>query len=238
MRRVWFLVALLVAIGACAPGLPALPFTGRDPARDVSTWPAADTALATASSTMSQLKTLREHVVTRTFRNGELFLSLDSDRAYVAPDRKYERMEGRSAVEAVEGETVQIGAQFFKRVGKEGQWQQFPWTESVVWPGQEYSFGGAKNVTYAGPGEVDGRLARILVIQHEGSAETRNAGWQFQTRLWIDPTTNYFLRRETTGAREEPDPTAGKPMLSTYEGTWTYMSHNGSIAISAPVEPN
>ncbi len=184
---------------------------------------------------MTQLKTLREHVVTRTYRNEELFLSLDSERAYVAPDRRYERMEGRSAVEAVQGETVQIGAKFFKRVGKEGQWQEFPWTDTVDWPGHEYTFMGVHGVTYAGAGEVNGRPARILVIQHEGAAETRNAGWQFQTRLWIDPTTNYFLQRVTTGSIEQPDPIAGKPMVQRYEGTWTYMDHNGSIAVSAPI---
>jgi hypothetical protein len=239
MLRIGLMLVCLLAATACLPGLPAVPLNAaRDPARDVSTWPAADAALQAASTTMSQLTTLREQVSTRTYRNDELFLSVDADRAYVAPDRRYERVEGRSAVEAVDGETVQIGARFFKRVGKDGGWQQFAWTESFEWPAREYLFGALRGVTYAGPGDVNGRPARILVIQHEGNAESRNAGWQFQTRLWIDPTTHHFLRRETTGAREEPDLVTGKPLVQRYEGTWTYMDHDGSIAISAPLGPD
>jgi hypothetical protein len=239
MVRIALVLIGLLAVTACLPGLPAVPLTtARDPARDVSTWPAADAALNSASAAMSQLTTLREKVSTRTYRNDELFLSVDAERAYVAPDRRYEKVEGRSAVEAVGGETVQIGARFFKRVAKEATWQQFAWTESFAWPAREYLFGGLRSVSYAGPGDVDGHPARILVLVHEGDAESRNAGWQFQTRLWIDPATNYFLRRETTGTREEPDLMAGKPLVQRYEGTWTYTDHDGSIAISAPLGPN
>jgi hypothetical protein len=239
MVRIALALVCLLAASACLPGLPAVPLNAaRDPAQDVSTWPAADAALHSASAVMSQLSTLREKASTRTYRNDELFLSVDAERAYVAPDRRYEKVEGRSAVEAVGGETVQIGARFFKRVGIDAAWQQIAWTESFAWPAREYLFGGLRNVTYVGPGDVNGRPARILLLQHEGDAESRNAGWQFQTRLWIDPSTNYFLRRETTGTRQEPDLMAGKPLVQRYEGNWTYTDHDGSIAISAPLGPN
>src|SRR5215212_2601322 len=218
MVRIALALICLLAATACLPGLPAVSLNAaREPGLDVSSWPAPDAALHSASAAMSQLTTLREKVSTRTYRNDELFLSVDAERAYVAPDRRYEKVEGRSAVEAVGGETVQIGARFFKRVAQEAAWQQFAWTESFAWPAREYLFGGQRGVSYAGPGDVNGRPARILVLQHEGDAESRNAGWQFQTRLWIDPATNYFLRRETTGTREEPDLMAGKPLVQRYE---------------------
>jgi hypothetical protein len=239
MVRIALALVCLLAATACLPGLPAVPLNAaRDPAHDVSSWPAADAALHSASAVMSQLTTLREKASTRTYRNDEPFLSVDAERAYVAPDRRYEKVEGRSAVEAVDGETVQIGARFFKRVGKEAGWQQLAWTESFGWPAREYLFGGLRKVSYAGLGDVNGRPARILLLQHEGDAESRNAGWQFQTRLWIDPSTNYYLRRETTGTREEPDLMTGTPLLQRYEGTWSYTDHDGSIAISAPLGPN
>ena len=239
MVRIALALLCLLATTACLPGLPAVPLNAaRDPARDVSTWPAADAALYSASAAMSQLTTLREKVSTRTYRNDELFLSVDAERAYVAPDRRYEKVEGRSAVEAVDGETVQIGARFFKRVGKDGGWEQFAWTDTFAWPAREYVFGGLRSVSYVGPGDVNGRPARILLLQHEGDAESRNAGWQFETRLWIDPATNFFLRRETKGTRQEPDLMAGKPLVQRYEGAWTYTDHDGSIAISAPLGPN
>jgi hypothetical protein len=232
MLRVWLPTLLLIGALACTPSVPL--GGPPDSSREVAPGPSADEALLTASAAMGQLKTLRERVSTRTYRNDEPFLAVDAERAYVAPDRRYERMEGRSPVDNVAGETVQIGARFFKRVGDAATWQHFPWTESVVWPAAEYSFAGARNVSDDGTGEVDGRAARILVLQHEGSAEGKNAGWQFHTRLWIDPKTHHFLRRETRGMREEPDPLTGKPLLQRYEGSWTYMDHNGAIGISEP----
>src|SRR4051812_35101044 len=135
MVRVALLLGAALVFAACG-AMPALPFAAAArPGGDPSTWPPAETALTNASAAMGRLKALRELVSTRTYRNDEPFLSLDSERAYVAPDRKYERVEGRSAVEAVGGETVQIGARFYKRVGADAPWQQFPWTDSVVWPG-------------------------------------------------------------------------------------------------------
>jgi len=228
------LTAMLLALGlACTSALPLR--APADPARDIATWPAADQALRTGSAKMGELRTLRERLSSRTYRNEEPFLAVDAERAYVAPDRRYEKMEGRSPVESVSGETVQIGAQFFKRLNVNGPWQQMRWTESVVWPGSEYSFSGAKNVTYEGVGEADGRPARTLTLQHEGTGDARNVGWQFQTRLWVDPDTGYFLRRETRGGRQETEPTTGKPLTQRYEATWTYLDHNGPITISDPI---
>jgi hypothetical protein len=161
MARIALALVCLLGATACLPGLPAVPLNAaRDPAQDVSSWPAADAALHSASAVMSQLTTLREKASTRTYRNDEPFLSVDAERAYVAPDRRYEKVEGRSAVEAVDGETVQIGARFFKRVGKEAGWQQLAWTESFGWPAREYLFGGLRKVSYAGLGEDPATPAR------------------------------------------------------------------------------
>jgi hypothetical protein len=228
------LTAMLLALGiACTSALPLR--APADPARDVAAWPPPEQVLRTGSAKMGELTTLRERVSSRTYRNDEPFLAVDAERAYVAPDRRYEKMEGRSPVESVSGETVQIGAQFFKRLNATGAWQQFPWTEAVVWPGGEYSFPGTKNVAYEGAGDADGRPARILTLQHEGTNEARNVGWQFQTRLWIDPDSGYFLRRETRGGRQEPEPITGKTLTQRYEATWTYLDHNGPITISDPI---
>jgi hypothetical protein len=233
MLRVGLTAMLLALAVACTAPMPLR--APVDPARDVATWPPADKALLTGSTKMSELQTLREHLSSRTYRNDEPFLAVDAERAYVAPDRRYEKMEGRSPVESVSGETVQIGARFFKRLNVNGPWQQFPWTESVVWPGGEYSFPGASNVVYEGAGDADGRPARILTFQHEGTNDSRNVGWQFQTRLWVDPDSGYFLRRETRGARQEPDPVTGKSLAQRYEATWTYLDHDGPITIADPI---
>ena len=232
MRSACLLVLVLVASVACAPSVA--PVAATDPAREMASWPPADATLQAASGAMSELRTLREQISTRTYRNDEPFLSVDAERAYVAPDRRYERMVGRSPVESVSGETVEIGARFFKRVGETGAWQELPMAETFHWPGREYSFAAARQVAYEGVGEVEGRPARILVLQHTGSAETRNAGWQFQTRLWIDPQTGFFLRRETRGTNEEPDLMTRKPQVQRYEGSWTYRDHNGAITIAEP----
>ena len=225
------LAILLLLVVACAPGVPLA--VAPDPGREAASWPPADQALRAASAAMGELKTLREQLSTRTYRNEALFLAIDGERAYVAPDRRYERLDGRSSVESVVGETVHLGPRFFKRVG-EGSWQELPWNESFRWPADEYDFPNVRGVSYAGAGEVDGRPARTLLLQHEGTLERRNAGWQFQTRLWIDPQTGYFLRRETRGTREDPDPIGGRPLVQRYEGTWTYQHHDAAITISEP----
>jgi hypothetical protein len=234
MVRITLLLGAALVFAACG-ALPALPFAAARPAGDPAGSPPADTALTNAGAAMGRLKALRELVSTRTYRNDELFLSLDAERAYVAPDRKYERVEGRSAVDAVGGETVQIGALFYKRVGPDAPWQQFPWTDSLNWPGNEYTFSNLQGVSYAGTGDVEGRPARILLLKHEGSAESHNAGWQFETRLWIDPDSQLVLRRETRGTRNDPDPSTGAALLQRYEATWQYKDPDGSIAISAPL---
>lgn len=232
MAGVWLLIVVLVAaVLACAPGLPLI---AAGPTQDPSKWPPADKELATASDTMNHLKALYEQFTREITRDGEFFLGITGERAYVAPDRRYERSEGRSAVETTVGEHVYIGSRLFKRVGN-GPWEELPATmEPFVWPAKEYSFINVQNVAYEGPGEVDGRPARVLLIRHEGSVETKDAGWQYQTRLWIDPQTHYFLRRETRGTREDIDPIARRTIVHRFEGNWTYSRHNGSIAINEP----
>ncbi|HZU05686.1 MAG TPA: hypothetical protein VFB73_06915 [Chloroflexota bacterium] len=229
--RAWLPAVLLLTLLACTPNVRVAAVPGSDPG--LASWPPPDQALQAASAAMASLQSLREQVSTRTYRNDTLFLAIDAERAYVAPDRRYERMEGRSAVETVAGETVMIGSRFFKRLG-DGPWQQLDWTETFTWPAAEYSFAGVRDVSYGGTDTIDGRTARILVLHHEGSAETRNAGWQFETRLWIDPQTGYFLRRETRGKYTEPDPVGGKATVQRYEGTWVYRDHNGPIRIVEP----
>jgi hypothetical protein len=235
MARTWLLLSTLLLLTGCTPSLPGLPVNAAgDPARDVASWPPADAALSAASTAMGQLTTMREHVTRKTYRNDELFLSADVESAYVAPDRRYECFEGRSPVESVQAETVQIGPRFYKREVRQGTWEELPWPEPFAWPARDYTFTGVKSVSYAGPAELSGRTTRVLLILHEGSVETRNAGWQLQTRLWIDPATGYFLRRETSGSREEPATGGAKPLVQRFEGTWSYLDHNGSIGISAP----
>ncbi len=235
MPRVWLLVLLLLAAAGCAPRPPLVDASG--PAQSMADWPAPDAALAAASSTMDGLQSLREELSTQTFRDDKLFLAITAERAYAAPDRRYERMEGRSAVETVKGETIAIGPRFFKRVGDDGVWQEVSGGDVFAWPGNEYEFPGAHDVAWAGPDQVDGKPARILVLAHDGSPEQRNQGWQFKTRLWIDPETNYFLQRETKGQRDDSDPQTGKPMVQRYEGHWTYLNPNASISISEPIPP-
>ncbi|HZR98449.1 MAG TPA: hypothetical protein VFE37_07075 [Chloroflexota bacterium] len=235
MPRAWLIPLCLLAIVACTPSIaPA----GAAPAPpDMSTWPAPEVALAAASEAMSQLQSLREKFVSRTYRNDDMFLGYDVERAYVAPDRRYERVEGRSPIEVVKGETVTVGAQFFKKVGDDGRWQALPAMENFAWPAQEYVLAGARGATWVGADTVDGRPARVLVVTHDGTPQQRNDGWQFQTKLWIDPETNYFLKRETRGTRQEPaDPATGKPLIQRYEATWTYMNHNASISITEPAD--
>ena len=226
MRLVPLSVLLLVVTAACSMTLPTSP----DAARETASWPPPEQALASSSAAMNELKTLRERVSSRTYRNGEPFLEVDAERAYAAPDRRYERMDGRSSVESVGGETVWIGQQFFKRVGENAAWQRMAWTEAFAWPAGEYSFTAMHGVAWAGSGEVDGRPARILLVPHRGSAEKRNAGWEFQTRLWLDPSSGYFLRRETAGTHED----SATGQSQRYEATWTYLDHNGAIRVVEP----
>jgi hypothetical protein len=234
MSRAWLVPLCLLATIACTPPIPLV---GAAPATpDTSAWPAPETALSTASTAMSQLQAVRDKFVSRTYRNDELFLGVDVERAFVAPDRRYERFQGSSPTETVKGETVAIGPRLFKKVGDDGAWQALPAMDVFVWPGTEFTFSGVKGPTWSGTETIDGRPARILTLTHEGSPQQRNDGWQFQTKLWIDPETNYFLKRETRGARQEPaDPVTGKPLVQRYEATWTYMSHNASISITEPV---
>jgi hypothetical protein len=233
MPRAWLIPLCLLAAVACTP--PSA-LVGAAPASpDTSAWPPADTALGAASAAMSQLQSLREKFVSRTYRNDEMFLGYDVERAYVAPDRRYERVQGRSPVEVVKGETVTIGPKFFKKVGDDGPWQALPAMEGFAWPGSDFTFTGVRDAAWSGSDQVDGRAARVLVLTHEGTAAQRNEGWQFQTKLWIDPETHYFLKRETRGTRQEPaDPTTGQPLVQRYEATWTYMNHNALISITEP----
>ena len=178
---------------------------------------------------------MREKFSSRTYRNDQMFLGADVERAYVAPDERYEHFEGRGPTDVVTGETVTLGTRFFKKVGADGPWQAQPATDNFVWPGDSFMFTGVQATSWVGVDQIDGRPARILLIRHEGDAQQRNAGWDFQTKLWIDPDTNYFLKRETRGTRQDPaDPTTGKPLLQRYEATWTYMNHNASISITEP----
>ena len=233
MPRAWLLPLCLLAAVACTP--PTAPAGAAPAPPDTSTWPSADAGLATASAAMSQLQSLREKFVSRTYRNDEMFLGYDVERAYVAPDRRYERVEGRSPVEVVKGETVTLGPKFFKKVGDDGAWQALPAMDNFAWPGQGYVLSGARGATWVGAEAIDGRPARVLVVTHEGSQQQRNEGWQFQTKLWIDPETHYFLKRETRGTRQEPaDPATGQPLVQRYEATWTYTNHNASISITEP----
>ena len=233
MPRAWLLPLCLLVTVACTPPIPLV---GAAPATpDTSTWPAPETALSTASAAMGQLQSLRDTFVSRTYRNDELFLGVDVERAFVAPDRRYERFQGHSPTETVKGETVAIGPRIFKKVGDAGAWQALPATDVFVWPGSEYTFTGVKGPAWSGVEAIDGRSARILTLTHEGTAQQQNAGWQFQTKLWIDPETNYLLKRETRGSRQEPaDPITGKPLVQRYEATWIYQNHNASISITEP----
>jgi outer membrane lipoprotein-sorting protein len=235
MPRAWLIPLCLLAAVACAP--PTAPVGAAPATPDTSTWPAPDAALTAASAAMSQLQSLREKFVSRIYRNDQLFLGNDVERAYVAPDRRYERFEGRSPVEVVKGETVTIGPRFFKKVGDDGPWQALPAMESFAWPAQDYMIAGARGATWVGAEQIDGRTALVLVVTHEGSPQQRNEGWQFQTKLWIDPETHYFLKRETRGTRQEPaDPTTGQPLVQRYEATWTYLNHNAAISITEPAD--
>src|SRR5947209_2277755 len=138
MSRAWPLALCLLAAVSCSP-LPAA-VGAAAPAADTRGWPAPGASLAAASAAMSSLQSLREVLSTRTYRDDALFLGLDAERAYVAPDRRYERISGRSAVEEVKGETVTIGPRFYKKVGDDGPWQGLPPVENFYWPGSEYSF--------------------------------------------------------------------------------------------------
>jgi hypothetical protein len=234
MPRAWLLPLCLLAAVACTP--PIAPVGASPATPDTSSWPAPETALSAASTAMSQLKSVRDKFVSRTYRNDELFLGVDVERAYVAPDRRYERFQGHSPVETVKGETVAIGPRLFKKVGDDGPWQALPAMDMFVWPGAEYAFSGVKEPRWTGAEPIDGRTTRIMTLTHEGSPHQRNEGWQFQTKLWIDPETGYFLKRETRGSRQEPaDPVTGKPLVQRYEATWTFMSHNASIDVAEPV---
>ena len=224
MLRPCLLVLLVVALVGCTPSLSV---------EDTSKWPPAEQALASALTAMGNLKSLREQFSTRTTRDDQPYLSVEVQRAYVAPDRRYEKVNGRSLAETVEGETVYVGTRFFRRAGESG-WQELTGMESFVWPANEYTFTGIRNVAYEGPGEADGRTARIVRFSHEGSVEAKNSGWQFETRLWLDPQSGYFLRRETRGVREDLDLVNRRTIVLRHEGTWTYQNHNGSIAVSEP----
>jgi hypothetical protein len=233
MPRAWLIPLCLLATIACTP--PMAPAGAAPATPDTSTWPAPDAALNTASAAMSQLQSLREKLVSRTYRNDEMFLGYDVERAYVAPDQRYERVEGRSPVETVKGETVTLGSRFFKKVGDDGPWQALPAMEGFSWPAHEYVFTGTRGAAWSGTDVVDGRPARVLTVTHDGDAQQRNEGWQFQTKLWIDPETNFFLKRETRGTRQEPaDPATGQPLVQRYEASWAYLNHNASISITEP----
>jgi hypothetical protein len=225
------LLLLVVATLACAPRLPlaVAPVSGQD----VSQWPPADQALLKSITAMGNLQTLREQFSTRTTRDGQPYLSVNVERAYVAPDRRYEKVDGRSVAETVAGEVVYVGSRFFRRTG-DGPWQELGGMESFVWPAREYTFASVRNVAYEGPGDADGRPARIVRFTHEGSVEMKNAGWQFETRLWLDPDTGLFLRRETRGVREDIDLENRRTVVMRHEGTWTYLSHNANIAVNEP----
>ena len=227
MPRACLLALVVVVTLGCTPSLPL---------EDTSKWPPPEQALLSALTAMGNLKTLREQFSTRTTRDDEPYLSVEVQRAYVAPDRRYEKVSGRTPAESVAGESVYVGSRFFKRSGEE-PWQELPGMEAFVWPAGEYTFSNVRNVSYEGPGEADGHPARIIRFSHEGSVETKNAGWQFETRLWIDPQTSLFLRRETRGVREDLDLVNRRTIVMRHEGTWTYMSHNGSIAVLEPPVP-
>jgi hypothetical protein len=220
-------IALLVATG-CAAAV-----AGRASAPDlgpVASWPPADEALAAASAAMSGLRSLREHYIAQTYRGDQLAQFIETTRAYVAPDRKWEQGRYGTAQETIEAEIVQLGTKFFRRVGTQPTWQRLEWPGGTTWPGDEFRFPGAYHVAWVGPGESNGRAARILSFQHAGSVEQRNAGWEFHTQLWLDPQTHYLLQRVTTGRRAADGATPSQ----RFEGTWTYTDHNAAITIQEP----
>ncbi|HLI27742.1 MAG TPA: hypothetical protein VKZ60_11755 [Chloroflexota bacterium] len=206
---------------------------GRGSAADlgpVASWPAAEQALEATSAAMSRLQSLREHYTSRTYRGEQLAQFMDSERVYVAPDRKWEHGRYGTPQETIEAEIVQIGTKFFRRIGTQRTWQRMEWPGGVSWPGDEFRFRGASQVAWVGPGEVGGHPARILGFQHAGTAEQYNAGWAFQTQLWLDPQTQYILQRVTTGWREGDS--ASPPQR--FEGTWTYSDHNAALTVNEP----
>src|ERR671932_775145 len=104
MPRAWLFLLCVLAATACTSPPALVSPVGAAP--DTSKWPAPDAALAAASNAMTQLQSLRERFVSTTYRNDEMFLGYDVERAYVAPDRRYERVEGRGSTDVVTGETV------------------------------------------------------------------------------------------------------------------------------------
>ena len=118
---------------------------------------------------------------------------------------------------------------FYKRIGDTATWQRVEQQAAYAWPAQQFRFPGAYGFAWLGSGESEGRPARILAFQHAGSVETRNAGWEFQTRLWPDPATSYILQRQTTGARRN-EGSAGPS--ERFDGSWLYRDHNVSLAIN------
>ncbi|MBX5492703.1 MAG: hypothetical protein IRZ14_16250 [Chloroflexi bacterium] len=195
----------------------------------VHTWPPPEQALADAVAAMNGLRSVREHYRSQTYRDGQLAQFIDSERVYVAPDRKWEQGRYGTPQETIDAEVVQIGTKLFRRVGT-GAWQRMEWPGGLKWPNDEFGFPGASNVAWMGPGDADGRPARILAFQHAGSAEQRNAGWEFHTQLWLDPQSQLVLQRVTTGRREGDSATPPQ----RFEGTWTYTDHNAALAVNEP----
>ena len=240
MVRIALATICLLTATACLPGCRLVPLTtARDPARDVSTWPAADAALQSASAAMSQLTTLRERVSTRTYRNDELFLSVDAERAYVAPESALRESRGTKRRRGG-GRRNSADRRSLLQAGGQGGRLAAVRLDRIVRLARS-------RVHLRRPAQRELRLGRATwtgtqrgssYLCTRATPRAATPGWQFQTRLWIDPATNYFLRRETTGTREEPDLMAGKPLVQRDEGTWTYTNHDGSIAISAPLGPD
>jgi len=222
-------LALGVLVGGCAPAVKGM--EPRGGAAETASWPPPADALQASSDAMSALASVRERQTARSYRNEQLHLELEGERAYVAPERRWERVTAKSGGEVIVGETVQVATRFYKRIGETASWQKQDWIDHYGWPMAEYRFPEAVNPTWLGAGEADGRAARILTFQHSGNNERRNAGWEFQTRLWLDPQTGHILQRQTSGSHKAEG--AGG-MTQRFEGTWTFLDHNGSIAVNEP----
>jgi hypothetical protein len=232
MLRTCALASLLLVTLACTSGLPLV----AGPTQDPSKWPPADKTLTTAIATMGGLKSLREQFSREIYRDEQFFLGVNVERAYVAPDRRYEKLEGRSGVEqAMAGETVYVGSHLFRRQGS-GPWHDLGQMETFMWPSNEYQFFGVKGAAYEGPGTVDNRPARIVRFAHEGTVDTKDAGWQYETRLWLDPDTNYYLQRETHGTREEINMAERRSIMWRFAGQWRYQNHNSAISVVEPAD--
>lgn len=229
MNRLLILGLALLLCACAAPAKGAGDGHIHDQHGEATSWPPPEQALQAASDAMSALRSMRERQTMHSYRDEQPFLALEGERAFQAPDRRWERVEGRSGVDSVSGETMQFANRFYKRVGDTSTWQKLDWPEPFVWPADEYRFPGATNVSWTGNAIVDGRDARVLTFRHEGSLERRNAGWKFETKLWLDPATNFILQRHTTGSQQ-----AENGQQQRTEITWLYADHNVSLEISEP----